>query len=246
MSFRELCTMPKVPLNFTAFFFNICVWARTHMCVHLLHLCNSLCDFIAHKIWGGETAVHNAGSFSPPGLLARLVLLMFRWAVILIQRNYSKGSSSKGTDGELRKERKLWKAAKTFVWFPLLQQIIVWLWFCLHPHHSSLSPAKVCEHYLAPLRSSMVIIKIPHIWPTPLEFFEISQQIWFIVINFRPLGISVYILTHPSHRSNFGTLGDKIPRHMSSKVLEGAELCWKCLMIKILIKVFYCFMQMAG
>lgn len=25
MSFRELCTMPKVPLNFTAFFFNICV-----------------------------------------------------------------------------------------------------------------------------------------------------------------------------------------------------------------------------
>lgn len=111
------------------FFFNeICVWARTHTCVHLLHLWDSLCDFIAHKIGGGEMVVYN-GSFS--GLPARLVSLTLRCAVILIQRNYSVGSSPKGQMENWEQRENCGKLRRVF-WFPLLLKIILWPWLCLH------------------------------------------------------------------------------------------------------------------
>lgn len=72
VSFSNVNTVPNVPLKFMAFKKTICVSVCTHvrthtcMCAHLLHLCDSLCDFIAHKCGGAESALrrpHNAQSF---------------------------------------------------------------------------------------------------------------------------------------------------------------------------------------
>lgn len=95
---------------------------------------------------------------------------MFACAVILIQRNYSKGSSSRGPDGELRTE-KTGESCKDFCLgssFAADHRLALVLsaftsFFFFYGLVFFLAAAKVCEHYLAPLRKFMVIIKIPHI-----------------------------------------------------------------------------------
>lgn len=67
MSFSNVSTAPNVPLKFMAFkTWYACIHIHTCTCVHLLHLCDSLCDFITHKCGGAESALcgpHNAQTF---------------------------------------------------------------------------------------------------------------------------------------------------------------------------------------
>lgn len=79
-----------------------------HMHVHLLHLCNSLCDIVTQKYWSAEIALCGSHKcFS--SLRSRLVLLVFidmwvwPWQIIhgvLIQRDREKSTEKAVEKGE--------------------------------------------------------------------------------------------------------------------------------------------------
>lgn len=141
---------------------------------------------------------------------------MFRCAVILIQKNDSKGSSSKGTDGELRTEKSVESCEDLFGFFFGCRSSFGPDSPCIHIFFSLvffLAPDKVSEHYLAPLRS--------------LIYGTFDQPPMSFLADFRPLGIKYQGVCH-------------------QKYLKSAELCAKCLTVKVLVKVCSCFMKMEG
>lgn len=100
-------------------FYDICVWARAHTLADICFTFATPCVI---------SSLIKAQALIRPSVTLGAFLVRFAGQVGLIgvwmccesdPEKLLTGSSSKGTDGELRTERKLWKIGKNFSWFPL-------------------------------------------------------------------------------------------------------------------------------